>query len=153
MNLTVTLAIVAGVVLLAVVVHGAWTTRRSGPRLPQPPDSADPGRLEPTLGGLDPVAGGAADPEVGLPEPARTQQLARRAARIDALIDAIATVMPESPVSGEQALAHLPPTRRAGSKPFHIEGLDSETGDWELDRKSTRLNSSHVALSRMPSSA
>ena len=71
MDLMVTLAIVAGVVLLAVVVHGAWTTRRSGPRLPQPPDSADPGRLEPTLGGLDPMAGGAADPEVGLPEPAR----------------------------------------------------------------------------------
>lgn len=146
MDLMVTLAIVAGVVLLAVVVHGAWTTRRSGPRLPQPPDSADPGRLEPTLGGLDPMAGGAVDPEVGLPEPARTQQLARRAARIDALIDAIATVMPESPVSGEQALAHLPPTRRAGSKPFHIEGLDSETGDWELPRAGHRYTEFQAAV-------
>ena len=25
--------------------------------------------------------------------------------------------------------------------------------DWEIDRKSTRLNSSHIPLSRMPSSA
>ena len=32
--------------------------------------------------------------------------------------------------------------------------LDSDTyRDWETDRKSTRLNSSHSAKSRMPSSA
>ena len=30
---------------------------------------------------------------------------------------------------------------------------DSEYRDWETDRKSTRLNSSHSAKSRMPSSA
>ena len=28
-------------------------------------------------------------------------------------------------------LAHLPPTRRAGSKPFLIEGLNADTGEWE----------------------
>ncbi len=27
--------------------------------------------------------------------------------------------------------AHLPPTRRAGSKPFLIEGLNADTGEWE----------------------
>ena len=37
-----------------------------------------------------------------------------------------------------------------------IDGKNSSTGcyrDWETDRKSTRLNSSHSAKSRMPSSA
>ena len=32
-------------------------------------------------------------------------------------------------------------------------GVDSSYRDWETDRKSTRLNSSHLKLSRMPSSA
>ena len=35
-----------------------------------------------------------------------------------------------------------------------IEDIElTETGDTHLDRKSTRLNSSHSTLSRMPSSA
>ena len=31
--------------------------------------------------------------------------------------------------------------------------LDASYRDWETDRKSTRLNSSHITRSRMPSSA
>lgn len=58
--------------------------------------------------------------------------LRRRAAalRIDALIDAIVTLTLDAPVSAEFALMHVPPSRRAGSKPFLIEGLDTETGEW-----------------------
>ncbi|HEV7915266.1 MAG TPA: cell division protein FtsZ, partial [Albitalea sp.] len=52
--------------------------------------------------------------------------------RIDALIDAIAPLTLEAPVSAELALTHLPTTRRAGSKPLLIEGLNAETGDWEM---------------------
>jgi hypothetical protein len=52
------------------------------------------------------------------------------AARIDALIDAIVTLALDAPVSAEFALMHMLPTRRAGSKPFLIEGLDTETGEW-----------------------
>ena len=71
-----------------------------------------------------PIITAAADlPEVRPP---------RRGARLDALIDAIAPLTLEHPVSGELALTHFPPTRRAGTKPFHIEGLNAETGDWEL---------------------
>ena len=33
------------------------------------------------------------------------------------------------------------------------ELVDARYRDWETDRKSTRLNSSHRSLSRMPSSA
>ena len=39
-------------------------------------------------------------------------------------------------------------------KRLQLEGKDYKTyRDWETDRKSTRLNSSHRSLSRMPSSA
>ena len=55
---------------------------------------------------------------------------ARRAARLDPLIDAIAPLALDAPVSGEAVLLHLPPTRRAGTKPFYIEGLELDSGDW-----------------------
>ena len=42
---------------------------------------------------------------------------------------------------------------RAGAKDDIIEGDKAGYRDWETDRKSTRLNSSHSAKSRMPSSA
>jgi hypothetical protein len=57
---------------------------------------------------------------------------AQRGGRLDPLIDAIAPLAVEAPASGEMALTHYPPTRRAGTKPFHIEGLNAETGEWEL---------------------
>jgi hypothetical protein len=50
---------------------------------------------------------------------------------LDALIDALAPLSLEAPVSGEFVLTHLPSTRRAGTKPFYVEGLDAETGEWE----------------------
>jgi hypothetical protein len=55
----------------------------------------------------------------------------RAVARLDALIDSIATLRVEAPLSGAMALSHLPTTRRAGGKPFLIEGLNAETGEWE----------------------
>ena len=41
-------------------------------------------------------------------------------------------------------------TRKAFKKNRDLEDMYR---DWETDRKSTRLNSSHLKLSRMPSSA
>ena len=43
--------------------------------------------------------------------------------------------------------------RRAGTPAMHLGGLDKTDFLIPLDRKSTRLNSSHRSLSRMPSSA
>jgi hypothetical protein len=51
--------------------------------------------------------------------------------RLDVLIDSIAPLTVDAPLSGELAIAHLPASRRAGGKPFLIEGLNSETGEWE----------------------
>ena len=47
------------------------------------------------------------------------------------------------------------PTSKLLNKDQMIEGFINSTPyrDWETDRKSTRLNSSHSAKSRMPSSA
>jgi hypothetical protein len=51
--------------------------------------------------------------------------------RIDALIDVIATLTLDARLSGEFVQAHLPTTRRAGTKPFLIEGLNVATAEWE----------------------
>jgi hypothetical protein len=55
----------------------------------------------------------------------------RRPPPLDPLIDALVGLTLEAPVSGEFVIAHLPATRRAGGKPFAIEGLDTETGTWQ----------------------
>ena len=58
--------------------------------------------------------------------------LPRRAVpRVDALIDVIVPMTLESPVTGDAVLSHLPGSRRAGSKPFFIEGLNTDDGLWE----------------------
>ncbi|MBT9597151.1 MAG: cell division protein FtsZ [Vitreoscilla sp.] len=140
MTLTVALAILAGVVLLAVVVQGAWAARRERPRQAQQTTNDTNSRLEPTMSGQ-----GAANDGDGLPEAPRPFA-ARRLARVDALIDAIATIAPEAPVTGEMALQHLPPSRRAGTKPFHIEGLNAESGEWEAPRPGQRYGEFQAGL-------
>lgn len=124
MTLTAALAIVAGLVLAAVVAHGAWNARRAGPRQPQTMQPVE--RAEPTFSA--PVLPEVPDPPVLAAAGAAS---ARQGPRIDALIDAIVPLRLESPVSGEFVLAHAPSTRRAGSKPFLLEGLDADSGDWE----------------------
>jgi len=123
MTLTAALAILAGLVLAAIVAHGAWSARRAGPRQALPLPRAE--RVEPMMSGT--AAAAVAPLDVAADEPVR----ARRGPRIDALIDAIAPLRFESAVSGEFVLAHLPSTRRAGSKPFLIEGLNADSAQWE----------------------
>ena len=52
-----------------------------------------------------------------------------------------------------ETLADLYPSPEHLRKRALIEAGYSTYRDWETDRKSTRLNSSHRSLSRMPSSA
>jgi hypothetical protein len=145
MSLTAALAVLGGVVLLGLVLHGWWRVRRVAPKqtrdrddVPTVPFEPDRDRVEPSLG-LDgePAPGGPLRLEEGL-QPVTPAELAaalrsppRRELRLDALIDAIVPLVLEHPIAGETALAHLPPTRRAGSKPFYLEGLDVHTGLWE----------------------
>lgn len=142
-SLQLWLAIAGGLVLAAVVAYNAWQTRRAAPRQPLPepeapaqaPAGLDDARREPVL-------------ETALSEPAplspltplRGVEVASRNLGLDALIDAIAPIELDTPVSGEAALAALPATRRAGSKPFAIEGLDVGTGQWEPPRAGRRYS-------------
>ena len=170
-DLTVSLAILGGVVLVLLLLHGAWQTRKAGPRraadvLPQGGAvAATPRSLEPSFERVEPslpawhgeatqppgeAGPGAAQP-VAAAEPSRQPSATtdtvpaaaaaaesptfapkRQLPRLDALVDAIAPISLESPISGEMLITHLPPSRRAGSKPMQIEGRNAESGEWEF---------------------
>lgn len=126
-NLQIGLAIAGGVVLAAVVAHGAWSARRNAPRqaLPEPPGEPQtaPHPREPILGD-----------DAQDTQPMTLPPSVRRSA-MDSLIDVIATIALDGPhlaVSGEAAIAAMPATRRAGSKPFAIEGYNLGTLTWEV---------------------
>jgi hypothetical protein len=139
----------------AMIAHTLWQQRKLGIRRapPKPPPLApeqrrEPDLVEPTLGAETTAASAVAD-DAALTEPTLggasaadaasssvmtsppPPRLRKPSARLDALVDAIAPLRVEAPVTAELALAHLPPTRRAGSKPFMIEGLNAESGEWE----------------------
>jgi hypothetical protein len=166
-TLQISLAILGGLVLAAVVAYNAWVTRKSAPRTarergadaaapadhedaaatlapadappaaPQHPD----GRIEPVMAhGADAWAH-AADDERPSAVPVTLHHVvppAERRAALDALIDVITPLVPEAEVSGDAVLAALPGTRRVGSKPFAVEGLSESSGEWEVPRPGQR---------------
>ncbi len=121
-SLQISLLVAGGVTLLAVVAYNHWVSRRSAPRQADKaePELAEVAGLEPSVS-VEPVL---QDEFQNLPQPERKPVL-------DALIDAIATIEVDQPVSGDAALAALPVTRRVGTKPFHVEGCSELTGEWE----------------------
>lgn len=167
-SLQISLAIIGGLVLAGVVAYNAWVTRRSAPRTarerstpegpaaehaaPEAVARADaPGglhdRIEPSLDD-GPDAGSAPVPADALRSPAGVPvtlnsivQGPDKRPGLDALIDVIAPLLLEGPVSGDAVLAALPGTRRVGSKPFAVEGQHEVTGDWEAPRPGQRYAS------------
>jgi hypothetical protein len=134
-SLTVALAALGGVVLAGVVAHGAWQARKAGPKravmVPPPREEA---RDEPSFEPREPSLADGLMPltDAAAAEPALEARLPRRApVRLDALIDAIAALTLEAPLAAEFIQLHMPPSRRAGGKPFLIEGLNTQTGEWE----------------------
>ena len=136
MSLTAALILAAVAVLAALAAHGWWSARRdtprraAGPMLPEPA----PQRIDPTLGALPAHEAPTATEEV------------RRGAQIDALIDAIATLAVESPVSADIVLAHMPASRRAGGKAMLIEGQSTVDGQWEAPRANARYGELQAAV-------
>lgn len=126
-NLTMSLAILGGVVLAGVVAHGAWTSRKMA-RLQPKRAELEPMSAEADSSMADTIPaeheGDEAPPPLPLPR--------KGGAKLDALVDAIATINVEHPLSGDMILAHLPATRRAGSKPVLVEGLRTDCGEWEF---------------------
>lgn len=123
-SLQLSLAGIGALTLGAVVIYNYWTSRKNAPR------QADP-QIEPMVNASDTMPDASAQSEpvltddfASLPQPERNPQL-------DALIDVIATIEVDHPVSGDAALAALPVTRRVGTKPFHVEGCSDVSGEWE----------------------
>lgn len=128
-SFTMGLVLLGGFVLAAVLAWNAWTTRRNTPRqpesAPQPVAAAPQAPPERTEPAFDDV------PLAPLPQPDRKPGL-------DALIDVLAPIAVDTPVAGEAAVAALPTTRRAGSKPFAVEGRNEASGEWETPRAGQR---------------
>ena len=165
-NFQLGLIIAGALVLIVVVAYNAWTTHRNAPKRPRPAE-ADPtqepvARHEPAFDGavltgavlagagltgaglVGSGAEGEAEPgfdghavdlrdALDLPVPT-----AERRGGLDPLIDAIAPIVAEQQVSGDAALAALPPTRRAGSKPFAVEGFNDAAQQWETPQPGQR---------------
>jgi hypothetical protein len=134
-SLTFYLAILGGVVLACVVAHGAWTARRAAALQPKravlEPMDGEPGHgSEPSMGDHEPTQPMDIDGEPLQIEPV-LPPVRRNGQRLDALIDAIATISIDAPMSGDHILLHVPTSRRAGSKPMLIEGLRTDCGEWE----------------------
>ena len=130
-TLQISLAIAGAAVLVVVVAHGAWTSRKNRPRqatqtVPSIGESAGEASAD-----RDPME--RQEPEFdGSLEALTTLTSIEKKASLDGLIDVIAPISIDAQVSGEAALAAMPATRRVGSKPFAVEGLSIETGEWEM---------------------
>ena len=123
-DLQLSLVAVGALTLGAVVLFNHWSSRKNAPKQAEP--LIEPlGQVEPSLADptqkTEPIL---IDDFESLPQPERKPYL-------DALIDVIATMELDQPVSGDAALAALPATRRVGTKPFHVEGCSDDNGEWE----------------------
>jgi hypothetical protein len=125
-SFTIGLAILGGLLLALLVAYNAWTTRRNTPRQPEAAAMPLTATKQPTER-QDPVF----DETPPLP-------VLEKKSGLDALIDVLTPIALDAPVSGDAAIAAIPPTRRAGSKPFAIEGLNELTGEWETPHAGQR---------------
>lgn len=136
-TLQISLAMAGAAVLAVVVAHGAWTSRKNRPRQATQPSPGDNTADESTDG--DPLA--RQEPAFdGSLEALTTLTSMEKKAALDGLIDVIAPISIDAQVSGEAALAAMPATRRVGSKPFAVEGLSIETGEWEMPAAGQRYS-------------
>jgi hypothetical protein len=127
-SFTVGLAIIGGILLAVLVAWNTWSTRRNTPRQPLAP--ATPADPQEPAERSDPVFDAPLAPIPAL----------EKKPGLDALIDVIAPITLESEISGDHALAAMPPTRRVGSKPFAIEGFHDATGHWETPQAGRRYS-------------
>ena len=127
-SFTIGLAILGGLVLAMLVAYNAWTSRRNAPRQPELAMVAE---AQASSEREDPVF----DPGLAPPLPAM-----ERKPSLDALIDVLTPIAVEGAISGDAALAAMPPTRRAGSKPFAIEGFNDATQQWETPQAGQRYS-------------
>lgn len=163
-SLLLGLSVAGGVVLAGVIAQGAWTARKSAPKLADTTDNTDTmlDSIEPSgLSGLF-NAEDRVEPSLHAqskqifpvePEFDTAQFDAHLAALptlekpllLDPLIDVLTPIDLDSPLSGDAILAAMPATRRVGSKPFAVEGLREDGVKdelvWEVPRPGLRYTS------------
>ena len=137
-SLQISLLAVGALTLLAVLGYNLWVSRKNAPRQADvwPLPSANENSTPETVGPIEPVMD---DDLSHLPQPEKKPA-------IDALIDAITPIEVDSLVSGDAILAALPHTRRVGSKPFAVEGLNEITGEWEAPTAGRRYSAVQAAV-------
>ena len=125
------LLLVGAVIIAAVAVFNLWQSmqlRRRRARAEALEAAAEDVADERREPGLD-DAHVAEDENIGAGfESARMRT---PVARIDPLIDAIASFVFDQPVPGESLTERLPRTARAGAKPLLFEGRNAQSGAWE----------------------
>jgi hypothetical protein len=134
-DLQIGLAVTGGLVLVAFVAHSAWSARKNAPRQAAP----DAPAAQAADADVEPVLDSAAFDATAMALPGVPKRLA-----MDALIDVIATLGLDPSahaVSGEAAIAAMPATRRAGTKPFAVEGYNANTHVWEAPAPGQRYSS------------
>jgi hypothetical protein len=131
-SLQMWLAIVGGLILVVLVAYNAWTSRQNQPKQAEPLITAEElDALTNSEATIDGVLALPADAVGGYSQMAHEFPQPNQRGQLDPLIDVMASMELEAPVSGEAALAALPPVRRVGSKLFIVEGLNADTGEWE----------------------
>ena len=100
-SLQIWLALAGAVLLLAVALHGVWVSRRHAPRQASN-DNDNPAASSGE--GVEPALDAAAFELSHFPLP-----LPEKKPLLDALIDVLASINLDNPVSGDAALAAMPP--------------------------------------------
>ena len=152
-NLLVGLSVAGGLVLAGVIAQGAWTARKSAPKLAEARDDKielaensdrfdHTDKTEPTLH--------AQTEQILLIEPEfdsskfdaelPTFATLEKKPLLDPLIDILTAIDLDFPISGDAILAAMPVTRRVGSKPFAVEGLREDDAEWEVPRPGQRYS-------------
>jgi hypothetical protein len=116
---------IGALVLGGVALYNHWSSRKNLPRQAEPQTENSRTTTLSEHDALQPLEPALIDEFVHLPQFERKPQL-------DPLIDAMASIELDHPVSGDAALAALPVTRRIGTKPFHVEGCSELSGEWEV---------------------
>ena len=160
-NLTAVLVILGGFVLAAYIGYNTWLLRKHAPRQPEalPPEAPGHGGVELTASPVEPVL--HTDPgevsvtdrheplfDPDLPPPtAPAGTSAERRGTLDPLIDVITPIaLLEGSLPGAAAVAALPATRRVGSKPIAVEGLNAATGQWEVPAAGQRYSALQIGV-------
>ena len=133
-NLQIGLAVVGGLILAAVVAHSAWSAHKNQPKLATPEAPVDESSVQANISDLSGRLEPSFDGDSGLGSLSNFASLLAvdKKPGLDALIDVMAPIAVDNDVSGEAALAAMPATRRAGGKPFGVEGLNIASVQWEL---------------------